>query len=171
MPPAANVQLRMQDAGWSADVERWESDEDSDQSEEERDRDVDAPEGLQLSEMAVVRLGAAAGLKRRLLGPALTTPPRLPAGCLVGPSPLRRTPERRLNSLKTRRGLRSSPQSAPKLRTLPLELQERLHLTAPIYFSAGLVQRANAFYKLCTPRLPTTALYKNTLDTLCIWSM
>ena len=60
MPPAANVQLRMQDAGWSADVERWESDEDSDQSEEERDRDVDAAlnaaEGLQLSEMAVVRL-------------------------------------------------------------------------------------------------------------------
>ena len=58
MPPAANVQLRMQDAGWSADVERWESDEDSDQSEEERDRDVDAAEGLQLSEMAVVRLMA-----------------------------------------------------------------------------------------------------------------
>ena len=56
MPPAANVQLRMQDAGWSADVERWESDEDSDQSEEERDRDVDAAQGLQLSEMAVVRL-------------------------------------------------------------------------------------------------------------------
>ena len=55
---AMHVQLRMQDAGWSADVERWESDEDSDQSEEERDRDGDAAEGLQLSEVAVVRLMA-----------------------------------------------------------------------------------------------------------------
>ena len=35
-----------------------ESDEDSDQSEEERDRDGDAAEGLQLSEVAVVRLMA-----------------------------------------------------------------------------------------------------------------
>ena len=40
---AMHVQLRMQDAGWSADVERWESDEDSDesinQSEEESEHD------------------------------------------------------------------------------------------------------------------------------------
>ena len=33
---AMHVQLRMQDAGWSADVERWESDEDSDESEAKR---------------------------------------------------------------------------------------------------------------------------------------
>ena len=35
-----HVQLRMQDAGWSAEVERWESDEDSDGSADELDRDV-----------------------------------------------------------------------------------------------------------------------------------
>ena len=51
-----HVQLRMQDAGWSADVERWESDEDSDGSADELDRDV--VEGLQLSETAVLRLMA-----------------------------------------------------------------------------------------------------------------
>ena len=50
---AMHVQQRMQDAGWSADVERWESDEDSDGSGDEGDRDV--VEGLQLSE-ATVRL-------------------------------------------------------------------------------------------------------------------
>ncbi len=48
-----HVQQRMQDAGWSADVERWESDEDCDGSGDEGDRDV--VEGLQLSE-ATVRL-------------------------------------------------------------------------------------------------------------------
>ena len=32
---AMHVQQRMQDAGWSADVERWESDEDSDGSGDE----------------------------------------------------------------------------------------------------------------------------------------
>ena len=36
---AMHVQLRMQDAGWSADVERHESDEDSDDSATERDAD------------------------------------------------------------------------------------------------------------------------------------
>ena len=46
----------MQDAGWSADVERWESDEDSDDSEDEGERDT-AP-GLQMSEAAVLRLMA-----------------------------------------------------------------------------------------------------------------
>ena len=45
---AMHVQLRMQDAGWSADVERWESDEDSDGSEEADGEDV--------SEAAVLRL-------------------------------------------------------------------------------------------------------------------
>ena len=44
---AMHVQQRMQDAGWSADVERWESDEDSDRSEDEGHCDV--VEGLQLS--------------------------------------------------------------------------------------------------------------------------
>ena len=53
---AMHVQLCMQDAGWSADVERWESDEDSDGSEDERERDT--AEGLQLSEAAVLRLMA-----------------------------------------------------------------------------------------------------------------
>ena len=48
---AMHVQLRMQDAGWSADVKRWESDEDSDRSEDEGHCDV--VEGLQLSEAAV----------------------------------------------------------------------------------------------------------------------
>ena len=36
---AMHLQERMQDAGWSADVERWESDEDSDASADERDAD------------------------------------------------------------------------------------------------------------------------------------
>ena len=55
---AMHVQLRMQDAGWSADVERWESDEDtpSDESEEESEHDMTA--GLELSEAAVLRLMA-----------------------------------------------------------------------------------------------------------------
>ena len=33
------MQLRVQNAGWSVDVERWASDEDSDHSEEEQDAD------------------------------------------------------------------------------------------------------------------------------------
>ena len=37
---AMHVQLRMQDAGWSADVERWESDEDTDGSKEESEHDT-----------------------------------------------------------------------------------------------------------------------------------
>ena len=37
---AMHVQQRMQGAGWSADVERWESDEDSDGSGDEGDCDV-----------------------------------------------------------------------------------------------------------------------------------
>ena len=47
-----HLQLRMQDAGWTADVERWQSDEDSDDSEDEQDADV------QLSEAAILRLMA-----------------------------------------------------------------------------------------------------------------
>ena len=38
-----HVQLRMHDAGWSADVERWESDSDSDDSESQ-----DEDEGKEL---------------------------------------------------------------------------------------------------------------------------
>ena len=53
---AMHVQLRMQDAGWSADVERWESDEDSDDSEDEGEGDV--AEGIRLSEVEVLRLMA-----------------------------------------------------------------------------------------------------------------
>ena len=49
-----HVQLRMQDAGWSADVERWESDEDSEESDDE----LDCDEGIQFSEAAVQRLMA-----------------------------------------------------------------------------------------------------------------
>ena len=48
---AMHIQLRMQNAGWSADVERWESDEDSDASDE-GDADV------QLSDAAVLHLMA-----------------------------------------------------------------------------------------------------------------
>ena len=53
---AVHVQLRMQDAGWHADVERWESDEDSDDSGDELDADESA--GLQMSEEAVLLLMA-----------------------------------------------------------------------------------------------------------------
>ena len=49
-----HVQLRMQDAGWSADVERHESDEDSDGSATERDADERAAGNL--SESAILRL-------------------------------------------------------------------------------------------------------------------
>ena len=51
---AMHVQLRMQDAGWSADVERHESDEDSDGSATERDADERAAGNL--SESAILRL-------------------------------------------------------------------------------------------------------------------
>ena len=54
-----HVQLRMQDAGWSADVERWESDQDSDKSDEEREADEgDEAFSVQLSDEAVLRLMA-----------------------------------------------------------------------------------------------------------------
>ena len=36
---AMHLQLRMQDAGWTADVERWESDSDSDESADEAEAD------------------------------------------------------------------------------------------------------------------------------------
>ena len=36
---AMHVQLRVQSAGWSPDVERWESDEDSEDSGDEREGD------------------------------------------------------------------------------------------------------------------------------------
>ena len=50
-----HVQLRMQDAGWSADLGRWESDEDSEDSDQERDGD----EGVSsLSEATILRLMA-----------------------------------------------------------------------------------------------------------------
>ena len=51
---AMHVQLRMQDAGWSADVERHESDEDSDDSATGRDADERAAGNL--SESAILRL-------------------------------------------------------------------------------------------------------------------
>ena len=53
---AMHVQMRMQDAGWSADVERWETDEESDGSEEECD--ADETQALQLSDTVVLRLTA-----------------------------------------------------------------------------------------------------------------
>ena len=52
---AMHVQLRMQSAGWSPDVERWESDEDSDDSAEEGEADE---EGVTLSEAAIWRVAA-----------------------------------------------------------------------------------------------------------------
>ena len=50
-----HTQQRMQDAGWSADVARWESDEDSDDSANEWDGDE---AGGTLSEAAILRLMA-----------------------------------------------------------------------------------------------------------------
>ena len=50
-----HVQLRLQNAGWSADVQRWESDEDSEDSEGECERDETA--GV-LSEAQILRLMA-----------------------------------------------------------------------------------------------------------------
>ena len=46
---AMHVQLRNQDAAWSADVARWESDEDSDNS----DSEAEADSAFELSEDAV----------------------------------------------------------------------------------------------------------------------
>ena len=46
----------------------------------------------------------------------LTTPPHLPAWCLLSRRPLRRTPERSPSRFEACGGLRSSPQVAPKLR-------------------------------------------------------
>ena len=52
---AMHVQLRVQNAGWSPDVERWESDEDSDDSGDEREGDE---QEVALSEAAILRLRA-----------------------------------------------------------------------------------------------------------------
>ena len=52
---AMHVQLRVQNAGWSPDVERWESDEDSDNSGDEREGDE---QEVALSEAAILRLMA-----------------------------------------------------------------------------------------------------------------
>ena len=52
---AIHLQLRMQDAGWAADVERWESDSDSDASDAECEADEAAGE---LSEAQLLRLMA-----------------------------------------------------------------------------------------------------------------
>ena len=49
----------------------------------------------------------------------LTAPPHPPAWYLKRHRPLLRTPERRLSGLDARRGLRSPPQPAAKMRTLP----------------------------------------------------
>ena len=49
-----HVQLRMQSAGWEADLERWNTDEDSDDSEVEGDGD-DEMAGT-LSEATILRL-------------------------------------------------------------------------------------------------------------------
>ena len=51
-----HVQLRLQDAGWSSDVERHQSDEDSDDSEKEQDEDERAVG--KLSESTILRLMA-----------------------------------------------------------------------------------------------------------------
>ena len=51
-----HVQLRMQNAGWSPDVEHWDSDEDSDDSDVERADDEAA--GLQLSDEVIQLLMA-----------------------------------------------------------------------------------------------------------------
>ena len=53
---AMYLQLRMQDAGWTADVERWESDTDSDASADEAEADETA--GDSLSEAQLLRLMA-----------------------------------------------------------------------------------------------------------------
>ena len=52
---AMHVQLRVQSAGWSPDVERWESDEDSENTGDEREGDE---QEVALSEAAILRLMA-----------------------------------------------------------------------------------------------------------------
>ena len=52
---AMHVQLRVQSAGWSPDVERWESDEDSEHSGDEQEGDE---QEVTLSEAAILRLMA-----------------------------------------------------------------------------------------------------------------
>ena len=52
---AMHLQLRMQDAGWTADLERWESDSDSEDSGDERNADETAGK---LSEAQLLRLMA-----------------------------------------------------------------------------------------------------------------
>ena len=54
-PNPTRVQLRVQNAGWSPDVERWESDEDSEDSGDEREADE---QEVALSEAAILRLMA-----------------------------------------------------------------------------------------------------------------
>jgi len=49
-----HVQLRVQSAGWSPDVERWHSDDDSDKSSEENEAD----EKVELNEAAILKLMA-----------------------------------------------------------------------------------------------------------------
>jgi hypothetical protein len=50
-----HLQLRMQDAGWAPDVERWESDSDSDASADEAEADETETAGT-LSEAQLLRL-------------------------------------------------------------------------------------------------------------------
>ena len=52
------MQLRVQNAGWSADVERWESDEDSEDSEDEllATKHDDRVETLLVSDAGMLRL-------------------------------------------------------------------------------------------------------------------
>ena len=54
---AMHLQLRMQDAGWAPDVERWESDSDSDASADEAEADETETAGT-LSEAQLLRLMA-----------------------------------------------------------------------------------------------------------------
>ena len=54
---AMHLQQRMQDAGWSADVERWESDSDNDNSDEDAEADETAGT-VSVSEAQLLRLMA-----------------------------------------------------------------------------------------------------------------
>ena len=49
---AMDLQQRMQDAGWTADVERWKSDSDSDDSGDEADADRDGRDAERVSAAA-----------------------------------------------------------------------------------------------------------------------
>ena len=53
---AMHLQLHMQNAGWTADVERWEKDSDSDASDDEAKGDYESAETL--SEPQLLRLMA-----------------------------------------------------------------------------------------------------------------